>query len=229
MIELKVEGKFYDLAKSVNGVPIKGAKFGKGKRVIFLVAGAHGDEVEGINLVNMLVANYLTKQILSPEISVVVIPIINPDGNIANKRWNANGIDLNRNMPTADWTAEILNPRYPPGPAAASEPESKFMVELIEIYKPFFIFSMHSYKLDMINTNGDCLGVEHILHKKTGLKIEADIGYPVPGSLGTYAAIDKGIPTITYELLRDGSDQKYLEKNRDAIIESLHYLATLER
>ena len=52
----------------------------------------------------------------------------------------------------------------------------------------------------MINVNGHCAAQAEVLRDITGYPIEQDIGYPTPGSLGTYAGMERNIPTITYEL-----------------------------
>ena len=66
----------------------------------------HGDETTGIELTirlaELLLSNYgtdadLTK--LVDEIDIWLCPIPNPDGYVAGERYNANGIDLNRNFP----------------------------------------------------------------------------------------------------------------------------------
>ena len=41
--------------------------------------------------------------------------------------------------------------------------------------------------------------------------VEASIGYPTPGSFGTYCGIEKNIPTITLELDEECSAQDLIE------------------
>ena len=66
----------------------------------------HGDEVVGMEmcmyLINLLVDNYGTDpQVTSlvNETDIWIMPLMNPDGNNAGSRYNANGVDLNRNFP----------------------------------------------------------------------------------------------------------------------------------
>ena len=86
---------------------------------------------------------------------LVLIPLLNPDGFFSQprSRTNANGVDLNRNLPTKDWAALAhrqwkwsyqQNPRYNPGKGAGSEKENQFLVSLILKYKPDKIVSLHS-------------------------------------------------------------------------------------
>jgi len=66
----------------------------------------HGDEVVGMEmcmyLINHLVDNYGTDpQVTSlvDDTEIWIMPLMNPDGNAAGSRYNANGHDLNRNFP----------------------------------------------------------------------------------------------------------------------------------
>lgn len=69
-----------------------------------------------------------------------VIPILNPDGAAADIRANANGVDLNRNFP-AEWLPE--DPRFDPGPEAASEPETRAIVAFLDEVDPDVVVSLH--------------------------------------------------------------------------------------
>ena len=92
---------------------------------------------------------------------LVLIPLLNPDGFFSQprSRTNANGVDLNRNLPTKDWASLAhrqwkwsyqKNPRYNPGETAGSEKENQFLVSIILKYKPDKIVSLHS-PLDFID------------------------------------------------------------------------------
>ena len=177
---------------------------------LLLLAGVHGDEIEGIRLVEQLMADPLVQQ-LPTGVDLWVIPCLNPDGQALQQRCNGRGVDLNRNLPSRDWIPEVLNPRYPPGPAAGSEVENQILVQLIETLQPRAIFSIHSAFTDRcININGsaqdkDASPVDEIaraMADHSGYPITTDIGYPTPGSLGTWAGYERGIPTITLEIPR---------------------------
>ena len=58
--------------------------------------------------------------------------------------------------------------------------------------------------------------------KKPGYEVKTDIGYPTPGSLGTYCGLEKGIPTITYEVERGLDFQKVLNTHVPAIQKALY-------
>ena len=189
---------------------------------ILLLGGVHGDEIEGVWLMEALIERW--RQV-SPEIpiGVGVWARVNPDGLANAQRWNANHVDLNRNLPSRDWTPEVINPRYPPGPSAGSEPETKALVALIEEGKPSAILSAHSFSKYQININGPSREWGEKLSSLCGYPVTEDIGYPTPGCLGTYCGKELGIPTITLEIERGLSREQVLELHLPVIDATLDY------
>jgi len=113
---------------------------------------------------------------------------------------NAKRVDLNRNMPTRDWKPDFQRPGNNPGASAASEPETQAVLNLLETYSPAAILSIHSMKRYQVNCNGPALEWGQALAEVCGYPVTDDIGYPCPGSLGTYAGAERQIPTITLEV-----------------------------
>jgi protein MpaA len=148
---------------------------------------------------------------------------VNPDGAALGQRWTERGVDLNRNLPTGDWTPEIKNPRYPPGPSAASEPENKALVKLIDTIRPVAILSAHSFTQPQINVNGPARPWGERLAAVCGYPVTEDIGYPTPGSLGTYAGKERGIPTITLEIERGLPRERVLALHVPVAEEAVRY------
>lgn len=212
----------YSIGTSVHGLPIKAFEFGspQAPRVV-CVGGTHGDEIESVCLAWSLwddfIKNYLFK------LNLVLIPELNPDGVLYKTRYNANSIDLNRNFPTKDWTSEILNPRYPPGPSAGSEPETQAFLKLWNERPIQFIFSLHSWN-PLINTNGPCDPEASVLHQHLGSPVEATMGYPTPGSLGTFCGIENGVGTITLEIQRGLKMNEVITQYKPALLAALKSL-----
>ena len=60
--------------------------------------------------------------------------------------------------------------------------------------------------------------------KKNQYKITDDIGYPTPGSLGTWAGWERKIPTITLEIERDSTQDKIWSLHAPALEAGLRFI-----
>ena len=156
----------------------------------------------------------------SLRLKLTLVPALNLDGVLAKTRTNGNGVDLNRNLPSNDWNPKAFNDRYPPGPSANSEPENQALTAYLERTRPRFIVSLHSWK-PLLNINGPCEPEAQAIHALTGYVIEESIGYPTPGCLGTYAGLERDMPTLTYEIERGLSPQNVLSAHVPAVLAAL--------
>jgi murein peptide amidase A len=183
---------------SLEGNPIPVFKTDiKASKYLYLMAGVHGDEVEGVYVLKELF-NWLKNEHSLKDMPIVVIPILNVDGYRAQTRVNAHLVDLNRNLPTKDWSPAMTQPKYNPGPKALSEPENQFLVKLLDKYKPGIIISFHTWK-PILNHNGNCQDIAEYLQKFNNYEMASDIGYPTPGSLGTFGVERYDSPVLTFE------------------------------
>jgi len=89
----------------------------------------HGNEAAGASVVAFAAHHLLTNYDLDPEVAALVdnvewylLPIMNPDGYVAYDRWNARGVDLNRN-----WGGPGSGQDPWGGPFPFSEPETAAM------------------------------------------------------------------------------------------------------
>ncbi len=169
----------------------------------------HGDEPQG----KYLIEEYL-KKIIPPSSKsnisrrgMLFIPCLNPDGLQLGRRTNANGVDLNRNFPTKNWglnlgdnaTCDDENSGYYGGKSAGSEIETQFLIDTINEFKPEIILTLHApYKV--VNYDGPAQKIAEKISQIINYPVESSIGYPTPGSFGTYAGVERNIPTITLEL-----------------------------
>ncbi|GAV19281.1 murein peptide amidase A [Mariprofundus micogutta] len=168
---------------------------------VLMLGGTHGDEYSSVSIV------FKWMRTLDVHHSGLfhwhVAPLVNPDGLLQRRsqRLNANGVDLNRNMPTPDWHEKTKkywqrtghDPRRYPGTAPLSEPESKWLYEEIRSFKPHVIVSVHA-PFGVLDFDGPPKGPSKLgqLHLKL-------IG-TYPGSLGNSAGVQHQIPVITVEL-----------------------------
>lgn len=189
------------------------------KNGIIVIGVFHGDEPQGKFLIDNYIKSFDTDNLL-------FIPCLNPDGMFENTRTNANGVDLNRNFPTEnfgqDGSSAGNNPNdYYGGSVPASEIETKFLVDIIDEYKPKALLTLHApYKI--VNYDGPAEKLAQNISKIINYPVEASIGYPTPGSFGTYAGIERNIPTITLELDEDIPVEKLIPP----VFEIFEYLKT---
>ena len=186
-------------------------------KTVLIIGVFHGDELQG---------EYLIKQFLDTVDSeniknkILAVPCLNPDGKHYFTRQNANKIDLNRNFPTKNFEV-TEDAQYYGGKTPASEIETKFVIDILDKYKPDFILTIHSpYRV--VNYDGPAEKEAEKIAEITSYPVESDIGYPTPGSFGTYAGIEKNIPTVTLELTESDRFEKLWEDNC-GIFEYLSY------
>lgn len=173
---------------------------------VLVIGGIHGDEFSSVSVV------FKWMEILNIHHSGLFdwrfIPASNPDGLLQSEsqRQNANGVDLNRNFPTADWDENAIDywinktdkrPRRYPGETANSEPETQWLVAQIEDFKPDVIISMHApyHLVDYDGPPGAPNQLGSLYLRQLGV---------YPGSLGNYAGVDLKLPIVTVELASAG-------------------------
>lgn len=172
----------------------------KFSKTILIIGVVHGDEPQG----KFLIENYVQNIKFEHKHRLLFVPCLNPDGMVNNTRKNANVVDLNRNFPTKNWGANdsennSQNSEYFGGESAASEIETKFVIEILQEFSPDVILTIHApYKV--VNYDGPAEKIADEISKIIGYPTSNDIGYPTPGSFGTYAGVERNIPTITLEI-----------------------------
>ncbi len=180
--------------ESIETRPIAYTVLGQGTDVIFILAAIHGNENAGTPLVRRLERYLHQHSELLEGRKVVILPIANPDGVARNSRYNARGIDLNRNFQASN---RINSYRF--GYRALSEPEARAIALLIRLYAPNRIVSIHQ-PLACIDYDGPSRELADRMAEQCDLPVKK-IGAK-PGSLGSYAGLTLGIPIITLELPR---------------------------
>jgi predicted deacylase len=104
------------LGASTQGRPIEAVRWGDGPRKLVLVGATHGaPERNTFELSLQLIAYFRANPGEVPrDVSMYIVPALNPDGLAINSRRNARDVDLNRNMNTStdncsdnDWRQTI--------------------------------------------------------------------------------------------------------------------------
>jgi hypothetical protein len=117
---------------SVENRPIYSLKFGTGSKKVLLWSQMHGNESTTTKALfdcfNLFLTNNKIPNTILEACTLVVIPILNPDGAERYTRLNANEIDLNRD-------AQNL-----------TQPESKVLRAVFEGFKPDYCFNLHGQR-----------------------------------------------------------------------------------
>lgn len=188
-------------AVSVEGRPIRSQVYHSGDGpAILILGGIHGNEPAGKTLCEALWDYLAQRSLAEMDGKVIIAPELNPDGLAQNTRENARGVDLNRNFETSNRESARAY-----GSAALSEPESRFVAHLIAHFSPVAIVSVHQ-PLACVDYDGPAEVLAATISRACSLPVEKlTKRNPYPGSLGTYAGVDKGIPIVTLELPGDVS------------------------
>lgn len=163
---------------------------------LLLIGGVHGDEPEGVELAKKTL-EFLKNASFKKH--WILIPCINPDGFTKNQRVNGQGIDLNRNFPSKNWSATFEKERYYPGKKPCESPEVQSLVSLIYASRPKVIIHFHSWNPCIVCSGPLNHPYAQALSRSSGYELVNDIGYPTPGSLGDFGWQELKVPVICVE------------------------------
>ena len=134
--------QLHTIGYSVEGRPIELWSDPAGPNGTLIIGGIHGDESAAIPLV---------REFAPPRGNpVALLPLANPDGFARASRYNARGVDINRNA-GFDWRADSVEPA---GEAPWSEPETRALQEFILSWRPAKIIALH-WALAEIDADGE--------------------------------------------------------------------------
>jgi len=195
--------KSSEYGRSVQGAPLLYYPC-KHECKLLVMAGIHGEEPETTFLLSRVLRAFADN-----FDSVAFILCANPDGMTLGTRGNANGVDLNRNFKTQNFSTEKIGSRsileaprdtlLSPGAYAESEPETQALVDLIEKLKPASVLAMHA-PMGCVDAPQKTPLVESMM-RTFNLPWLPDIGYKTPGSFGTWCG-ERGLECVTLELPR---------------------------
>lgn len=191
------------LGYSAGGRPLAAYRLGQGPVVKTLLGGIHGGYEWNTTLLMSRTLAYLkTRPDAIPlTTTLYIIPLLNPDGAALGQdivgRFNAHGVDLNRNW-DVDWQAAAVHGSEPvdPGARPFSEPETRALSHFLVTRRVQALVSYHSQKGEIY---GDA-ALGQLISQVTGYPYEPDgIGYPTSGDLQAWCAAH-GIAAIDVEL-----------------------------
>ncbi len=215
---------------SVNGRIIEAYTYGNGPINLLFVGGVHGGYEWNSVVLAYRFIDYMEENVenLTSAFTIHVIPSLNPDGvyevvgkegrfsvdevpaetgPVGTGRFNANGVDLNRNFackwqPESRWRGETVSA----GSAAFSEPEAAALRDYVYNIGPKAVVFWHSQANAVYASECEAgvlpttISVMNAYAKAAGYKaVESFDAYPVSGDAEGWLA-SVGIPAITVEL-----------------------------
>jgi protein MpaA len=201
------------IGTSVQGRAITAYRFGSGASHMLFIGATHGDERSSAAILNSWI-NYLeaNPSVVPANRSITIIPVVNPDGYAANKRTNANNVDLNRNFPAYNWKQSVTMPDKSTNPngggsSPLSEPESKALASYTQSLSPRLVLTYHATgNVAVPNLTGDSndlawkyarnSSVYYLSPTSTGTFFE----YDTTGAYEDWLHDKAGIPALLIEL-----------------------------
>jgi murein peptide amidase A len=197
---------------SKEGRAIQAYFFGNGSQTVLFMGAIHGNEKSAKYIMDNWITDLEAKAPTIPaDKQVVVIPVVNPDGFYKYGRTNANGVNLNRNWQTYNWTKdpETAPGKIEPGiggPSAMSEVETQILARFTLSVSPRIVATYHSQGR-LVNSNdvGLALPLGQRYAQMAGYQFVADaettetFGAPVTGTYEDWLK-ERGIPGILMEL-----------------------------
>ncbi|KXK00404.1 MAG: Gamma-D-glutamyl-L-diamino acid endopeptidase 1 [Parcubacteria bacterium OLB19] len=233
------------IGKSIQGNEIKAFHFGNGTKELLFIGGIHGGYSWNTALVGFEAIDWFKKNnsIIPKDVKVTVIPILNPDGlkkvtgttekftaSQVNQsstvqtegRFNANGVDLNRNF-ACEWQATGMwqDKEVSGGKEAFSEPEAQAIKNYVTKNKPLAIVTWYSAEGSVYTS--DCQKgilpetqtLTDLYAKASGYKSEKNFDhYALTGDMVNWFA-SQNIPAIS--VLLTTHDQTEWNKNQAGI------------
>ncbi len=196
---------------------------GHGPMRVYLIGLIHGDETEGYEQIGRLLSALETDEVARLA-TIRVCPSMNPGGHASGLRGNSRGVDLNRN-----WPAENFLPSRTRGPRPLSEYETRAVHDDLHRFAPDVVVVFHStHAGPFVNFDGPgeayaSAFAQAAAHADRRWRVVREMGYPTPGSLGSHAGDDLGIPTLTIEFRRGqdpGAAREAAERGLRAIMDA---------
>jgi len=217
------------IGSSVEGRDIESVTFGDGETHLLFVGGVHGGYEWNSSLLAYGMIEHLEENpdFIPEDVTVSIIPTLNPDGlylvtgtegvftiadvpdlstRVAEGRFNANDVDLNRNFdckwaPESTWRGQVVSA----GTEAFSEPEAVALRDYVATVRPKAVAFWHSKANNVYASECEKGVLPETLTLMETYAQAADYGevpvfdaYPVTGDAeGWLASI--GIPAVTVE------------------------------
>ncbi len=219
----------FTLGMSAQGRPITVVQIGSGSRKLVVVGNAHGGPEANTHWLTLELIDYFTAnpQEVPPDVRLYLIATMNPDGLALGSRFDAAGVDLNRNMNSNldacaenDWQTTVFGAygvvSDTGGPYADSQLENRLLQAfLLDASGAIFLHSNaglvfpaycdHTPSIDMARTYAAASGYAYNRYW---------VNYMITGGMHDWAG-SLGIAAITPELVTATSSE--FQQNLDGV------------
>jgi hypothetical protein len=204
------------LGESWEGRPIVGHRFGTGPRKVVLVGNIHGGTEENTHTLSLEMIAHFQEHIgeVPPEVTLWILPTVNPDGLANDTRRNAHMVDLNRNADTDhdscaqnDWAEDTYVTdgiiEGGGGPHPFSEVETQLLRDFLGDAEAVIFYHSMAGKIFVTSCADHPASAELavVLSGATGYPFAEDgwVSYPVTGAMVDYLAY-QGVAAVELEL-----------------------------
>ena len=211
---------------SKEGRGIVAYTFGTGSTTVLYTGSIHGNELSAKYLMDAWVNELeFNARSIPADKKIVVIPTLNPDGVVANRRNNSNNVDLNRNFPTSDWQTDIVTPANillsgGGGTSPLSEPETQAVASFTAALSPRLVMSFHgSAGYAIANQAGDSATLASIYSQLSGYSNmtgnSSAFSYSITGTYDDWMRENYGFASVLIELSSNSSSE--FSRNKAAL------------
>ncbi len=182
--------EFMTKSKSNRAIPVvfypRRKHWKKDYPTAMIFAQQHGNEPSGKEALLMLIHELYLKIDLTKyqNLNLIIIPMVNPDGNEVHQRRNNNNVDLNRNH------------------LILTEPETQMLHNLFEKYQPEITLDIHEYSAGSWLVQG--------FIKDFGEQLDCISNPAIPLELKRFAYLEIFEPTIDSTRLQGVKANRYL-------------------
>jgi hypothetical protein len=195
------------IGQSALGRPIDAFEFGQGDEVVFINGCHHGNEKASVEVALRFIHLAATLQKgdqriikILRKIRVVVVPFVNPDGYVANTRFNSEGFDINRDYPFPERSEE----------ESFSLTETRVIRDFLQQIKPRAALALHSgsegvfwpwaYTEEAFVLPGLFAYLSSAFHGCTKRRMQSNEDYATQGEFIDYAFMRYGTWALTVEV-----------------------------
>ncbi len=219
-LRARLAAPIFDSGKVLVGTSLKGRQIWAVRQgnplavnVLLSVGQMHGSEPAGLS-VNKLVRAKVVPE--DADYQLWTIRTMNPDGAARGNRYNARGIDLNRNFP-GTWSRQ-----YRTGSKAASEPETRAMMRLVRKLQPTGVLSFHQ-PWDTTLSVCDARSADWVRLTAKLIKLKApatpsSCGAWLPGTMNRWVTRNTPAWFVTVELPPNYRAKPSIPRAADAVI-----------